>query len=1427
MPKLPPIVGIGASAGGLEALQNFVHAVPNDSGIAYVVVQHLARDQPSMMDKLLGAHTPVPVSRIEDGGAIEPDHIYVIPPGAFLQIEDGHFNLTDNSVEEGVRTPIDKFFTSLAETAGRHAFGIVLSGTGSDGTMGVRAIKSAGGVAIVQESKSARFPGMPDSAAATGLVDFVLRPDDMPQKVLEIVDHRRQIERGTGREVMLEEIEARLSDILECLNSESGHSFSGYKPGTLIRRVARRMTLLRQSTVDGYIATLKDRQDERNHLTQDFLIGVTQFFRDPESYLVVRREALLALLKTDSSSFRIWVPGCSTGEEAYSLAILINELMEEQGDTRPWKIFGTDIDLDALRHARAGRYADSAVEVLSEERREKFFAREESHWVVRQGLREMCVFAPHNLIQDPPFSKLDLVSCRNVMIYLNADSQESLLPRFHYALNPGGFLWLGPSETLGRNERYFNTIDRTARLFSRDDSHTPSFSALSARPAKISTESEVARVFVESGGLPRSNNSIELQAEQAFLATAAPPFAAINRQNEVVYQSEAMTRFVRPARGAVSSMIDDYLAPELRLPVHSIVSQTRESGEGSEVQNIVAEVGGHTRLFDLSVQPFGDKEDLILLTIHEVRQRDLSQIETNGMRGAQVENYERELLLTRKRLSTVQHEYESAEQELRATNEELLSMNEELQSSNEELETSREELQSINEELETINAELSENNRQLARANSDLKNLLESTDIATLFIDQNDCVRLFTPELSRLFGVQERDIGRSIHDLATKVDYPQLREDAAQVQRSLQPTERELRVPATGETFQSRVRPYRTVDNRLDGVVITFVDITSRKKHERQLEENARVLREQYAELERLYDTTPVGLCLLDRDLRWLRINPMLAEINGFSPNEHIGRKQEDLIPEVHAGIADIQRQVLQTGKPVLGVTVRGETKSNPGDMREWIDDFYPVMADGKVFAVGCVVRDVTQQRSLERQVFENEARMRRIFDQAPIAISMHEGPNFVTTYSNARSDKELGGRQILDLPLAEALPELAGGSLLKRMKHVYETGEPSSLDQHDSVTTVRAKNGQRVIFNNVLEPWIGPDGKVMGVVSFSLDITDQVLSQERDEAHRARLQRLQDSLNAYVALLSADGTLLEVNAAALERGGVTRAEVVGQKFWNTFWWAYSAEAQAQVKRAIALAATGENVRQDATVRIEGGGKIIIDFQLVPVTDETGEVIEIVASAIDITERERAIERKDVLLAELEHRVKNILATVQSIARFTARMSTTKDQMASSLLARLGAISRTHDSLTAGDWGGQTLSELATAEVAPYVGEDGSRFHYTGDDLHLQPKIALSLGLALHELATNAAKYGAFSTPEGSVELAVEAEDGQYRRIEWRETNGPSVAEPDHQGFGSFLIGTLLKRELKAEIRVQYEIDGLRCVILNEEGAKNSGDRQR
>ncbi|AHM02981.1 Chemotaxis protein methyltransferase CheR [Roseibacterium elongatum DSM 19469] len=1560
-----PIVGIGASAGGLEALQLLVRAIPTDSGLAYVIVQHLAPEHPSIMDKLLGEHTAIPVTRIEDGEPVEPDHIYVIPPGPFLTIEGGRFRLEDHGRETGVRTPINRFFTSLAHECGRDAFAVVLSGTGSDGTLGVRAIKMAGGVAIVQESQSARFPGMPDSAAATGLVDLILPPDAMPARILDILDHRRGLIGASSGESMQDRIDQRLSDVLAALDPEAAHGFENYKTPTLVRRVLRRMSLLRMSGVDAYIDLLRNDAGEADTLRNDFLIGVTEFFRDPEVYAAVEREVVARLVAADEKgdTIRVWVPGCATGEEAYSLAMLLVEEMERTGLHRACQVFGTDIDMTALRHARSGIYSAAAVSHLSDERRKRFFHEDSGSFTILPALREMCIFAPHDILSDPPFSRLDMISCRNVMIYLTGDAQHGILPRFHYGLRPGGYLLLGPSESLGRNDGLFDTVDRNARLFQRNDRARPGYSVLSngaARPPKPALERATpAEAWgVAAPGLNDASN-LETQAEQAFLTHAAAPFAVIDAQGTMLYLSEGMTRYVRPTRGRPDMGVDSFLDRALRLPVQAALAEARDTGQAAEVHNVVIEIDGERLLFDVVATPMPDAGGATLVVLQEVRLRDSADIVPTEDRAADAEYVERKLDLANRQLAMMEREYSGTEQQLRSANEELLSMNEELQSSNEELETSREELQSINEELETINAELTENNRQLSRANSDMRNLLESTDIATLFLDPQRRVRLFTPKLTELYGIRERDIGRPIADLATRISYPELAEDSEQVMQTLQPVEREAEVAVTGQIFAVSVRPYRTIDDRIDGTVITFIDVTARRRGERQLEENARILREQFAELETLYDSIPVGLSLVDRDLRYLRINPSLAEINGFPPADHIGKRQEDLIPDIDQRVRDLQHQVLETGTPVRGLEVTGQTPSQPGVERTWLVDFYPVFDDGYIFAVGSCVIEVTEQRALELKaaraaaaVIESEARLKRLFDNVPVLISMHEGPDHVYVYSNPANDAMIGqlkpigkpfaevfgtetskyilraldevfetgkpvtrdevhserldedgnptgetvqffhsavpyfddeqrvlgvmsfayditehvearkqvediairltesearmarlfdhapaiisifegpefrysyvnpehdratgkaGDTLIGRPLREAMPKLAGQGIMERYEQVYETAKAQVTDE--LAAQVDGPGGRTTYYKQIIEPWYQGDGSVGGVMSFNYDITELVEARESVRTGERRLRTIQDSLRSFVGLLDTEGTLLEVNELALTRAGLHRDDVIGKPFWDCYWWGHDADLQARLRGWFDAALSGETIREECQVRMAEGVLITIDFNLMPSRDETGRVVEVIPSGIDVTDWRAAEERKDTLLGELQHRVKNSLATVQSIMRFSARTAATKEVLIESLQDRLAAISRTHDALTRSDWSGKSLHEIISEEVAPYADAVSERLRIDGPDVLLPPDMALSVGLAIHEMTTNAAKYGALSAASGTVFVTTEAENGRLTSLEWRERGGPPVNKPETKGFGSFLLERVLTNDLESTVDMQYAPDGLRCRI--------------
>ncbi|WP_299046457.1 chemotaxis protein CheB [uncultured Tateyamaria sp.] len=1292
-----PIIGIGASAGGLDALKSVVAHIPANLGACFVIVQHLSPDQDSILDQLLQPVAPVPVTQIEDGEIPRPDHVYMVPPGVTLHLTDGRFKLTKRSQDRGVFRPIDMFFRSLAEAQGRDAYCVVLSGTGTDGSDGVRAVKSAGGFALVQESTGARFPGMPDSAVATGLVDFVLPARQIPVRLHEIIMHRRQLMDDTAQADLRSSVEAHLPQITAHLADVAGNDFSRYKPGTLVRRIERRMALLRVQSVAQFIEVLTQDDMQAELLAQDFLIGVTKFFRDPETWAALRTQVVRPLLARDQTHIRVWVPGCSTGEEAYTVAMLFLEEMEAQGAQHALQVFGTDIDTAALFNARHGLFAPASMSALSDAQRARFFSIENGQYRAVPFLRDCCVFAPHNLIQDPPFSRLDLISCRNLMIYLSAELQARVVPRLHFALREGGHLLLGPSEGVGDEDNLFLEVDRTHRIFAKNDEAVTRYSALSDPKPRART-AHPRPTPGEIAALPGAVTDAARQtiAEREYLSRFAAPYALVTGSGDIVFLSEGMTAFVAPKSGVPSSNIDAYLRPELRLPVRNALKQARARGGIIEVQDVMLDDGGSASFVDVHLGATQQDDTLFLIRLNRVRslaQEAVSDAvarrETRDQDMLEAENFS-----LRRQLSAILQEHEASSQELKNTNEELLSMNEELQSSNEELETSREELQSINEELETVNAELQENNRLLTRVNSDLKNLFESTDVAVLFLDRNFCVRNFTPTTTRLFGIRRRDIGRPISDLSSRMDYPGLAEDAAKVDDTLQPLEREIGIDASGETYLLRIRPYRTTENLIDGYVLSFFDITSRKQYEDTLQRNQQEFARQYAELENLYDTTPVGLALVDTDFRWMRINESLAAINGYPVDAHIGKSQRELLPEIADKIEAAFQRVIDTREPVLGEEVTGETQAEPGVTRHWIADYYPVSADETVFAIGACVREVTDQKRLQAELEESRARLQRLFDASPVFVAITEGPNHVYTYSNPPHDAICGHRELIGKSILDAIPELKGQGVIERFDQVYDTGETLRIPEFKAVFD-RDGDGdfEEGWFVQTLEPIRDGNGDVSGVASFTFEISDAIEARDAAEASDAQ--------------------------------------------------------------------------------------------------------------------------KTLLLGELEHRVKNTLATINAISKLLLKGTDTAADYQKRLSQRLQAIGRTHNLLTGVGWTGASLDQLVTAELAPYA-SDGPVpvFERQGPDVALDSSEALSLGMALHELTTNAAKYGALSVPDGKVVIAsrVDAQEDGHETVTltWHERNGPKIKKaPDRSGFGSLILEKVLARDLSADVKNDFAPDGL------------------
>jgi two-component system CheB/CheR fusion protein len=847
-----PIVGIGASAGGLAAFEAFFSGMPADvdPGMAFVLVQHLAPDHKSILSDLIRRYTRMQVFEVEDGMPVRINCAYIIPPNRDMAFLGGSLQLLEPSAPRGQRLPIDFFFRSLAADQHERAIGIVLSGTGSDGTLGVRAIKGESGMVMAQSPESTEFDGMPRSALATGLVDYQLTPEQMPAQLISYAQH------AYGRAHPTEGVPAPLTEnalkkIYVLLRAQIGHDFSSYKPSTIQRRSERRMAVHQIEAIDDYVKFLQQTPPEVEALFHDLLIGVTHFFRDTEAFLVLQEQGIPKLFanKRADAVIRVWITGCSTGEEAYSLAILLQERMEVLKHSYTVQIFATDIDPEAIATARIGLYPASIAADMSAERLNRFFTPEPLNggYRVHKGIRDMLVFSEQSLIKDPPFSKLDLICCRNLLIYLGADLQKMVIPLFHYALNPGGLLFLGSSEGVGGFDDLFGVVDRKAKLYQRKDSLLGLQRTLMNRvlPGISAISAELPRSNVRSAfpvKLP-----LREMTEQAMLRQLAPTAALVNGHGDILYLHGRSGMYLEPSAGEagisnILKMARQGLRPALSSALHKALS----SGQTVQVAAVRVKTNGHYSLVDLNVSPVTTHLDvptelpLFLVLLEEGRGADLRAdgIASAGSAGgaraptpeseheARIAALTQELRAKDEYLQSTHEELESSTEELKSSNEEMQSVNEELQSTNEELETSKEELQSVNEELATVNTELQSKVTDLSRTNDDMSNLRAGTGIGTVFVDHQLRFLRFTPAASAIINLIATDVGRPVaHIVSNLVGYTDLVVDLRAVLDSLIPKEVDVQA-ADGKWYTLRIQPYRTLDNVIEGAVISFIDIT-------------------------------------------------------------------------------------------------------------------------------------------------------------------------------------------------------------------------------------------------------------------------------------------------------------------------------------------------------------------------------------------------------------------------------------------------------------------------------------------------------------------------------------------------------------------------------------------------------------------------
>lgn len=1306
----PPICAIGASAGGVRALQDFFGAIDDDLGLAYVVVIHLAPDHPSQLGAILAGRTKMPVEQVEHTLKLRPNCVYVIAPDRELAIEGG--NLAAHAVTEprSKRLPIDRFFSSVA-SAHRDGMAVVLSGSGSDGALGIRAIKEAGGVIFVQDPNEAEYSMMPQSAIATGVADFIAPVHILVQRIEEVVRNK-----SVMREIKEEEAEQNFSKIISLLQARTGHDFSHYKRTTVTRRVTRRMQVTRHENIGSYINYLRSTPEEARELLADLLISVTSFFRDKEAFEALAKKAIKPLFKRldEILGVRIWVVGCATGEEVYSIAMLLLEEADHANFHVPIQIFATDLDERALLVAREGRYPKAIAADVSEERLRRFFVEEGEHYRIRKEVRDLVLFASHSVLKDPPFIRIDLISCRNLLIYLDRELQRQLCTVLHYALKPEGYLFLGSAESVEAFSDLFHVIDRGARLYA-------------AKP----TAEHVAPVFppftfehhrARAEYVPQRLDSVAALARihASALERQSPPSALVDADYRLRHVSATAGRFICPTEGPISTEVWQLVRPELRLDLKLALQRAFEHKESTLTLPITMEIDRERRRIleyvTLIEADGGAAPYALVLFLDAGPAGPLEEVSAGAEQADEKRRLVQELTVAQERLTTNQKQYDEVLQELRASNEELQSINEEYRSTSEELETSKEELQSINEELKTVNAELKSELENVSAAHSDLQNLMSTTEIGTLFLDQKMQIKLFTPTVAKHFNITQGDLGRVITDFTHRLRYDDLESDAKKVLKSLAPMEVEIRT-LDDHWLLMRIRPYRTIENVIDGVVVTLADVT---------------------ELKRTEEALAVELRAMDR--------------------------LQQLSTEVAASVKlePALMLVLDTTMELLGADLGYIQLYDSGS--------------GKL--------RIAAQRGFERAFLEHFAEM--------------------DASSAAASGRALATRQQVLIEDIEKEPIFQAG-LEWAAAAGFRAAQTTPLIVGDG-------NVVGMLSTHFRQPRGFSAHDIRLIVICARQAADSInayLLQESLRKSEFRMREVLETSTVGVMFIDANGTISDSNNAFLQMTGYSRVELdAGELTWRKLTppeWIAASEEQFDKAGTSGLIGPYEKeyVRKD-------GSRCWILFAGRKLDDGT-----IAKYCIDISDRKRAEQERELLASELSHRVKNTLAVVEALAAQTTGKSV--KEFRDKFAGRLRALAQAHALLVDAEWSGVDLTTLLQQALSPYHIDDIERIELDGVPVALTPKQSLGLRMVMHELATNAVKYGALSKLEGRVNMSWRIEQTGDRqkqvRLRWKERGGPVVKAPERPGFGERMIRTACEYDLGGEVQLDYARDGLVCEI--------------
>lgn len=1440
-----PIVGIGASAGGLDAYKRFLKALPGDTGAAYILIQHLDPNHPSMMADLLTRQTSMTVVQAADDMLLEPNTVYVIPPGKFIRLIDRKLSLDAPVEEKGMRMAIDYFFRSLAEEREEKAIGIVLSGTGSDGTLGLREIKAAGGMAMAQDAVEAEHDGMPRSAFNTGLVDFVLPVAEMPERLTQFFEHPYLRKPADADKSLSQQAGEGYNEVLRQLRLQTEYEFGNYKRGTVERRIQRRMGLGQFRELSDYVAYLTQTPEEVHCLFRDLLIGVTRFFREPEVWEALADKVIEPMLdgKKKGEAIRAWVPGCASGEEAYTLAMTIFDRLDRRRVDCPVQVFATDLNSKAIEVARSGEYPAAALPDIPERLRRNFVVEHDDTFLVSKRLRETVVFATQNVISDPPFSRLDIISCRNVMIYLETDVQQRMIEMFHFALGEGGHLLLGNSENAERPGRLFSAVDKSSRIYRKAVNSR-------VRPGKFPAPPSGTGDGPKLASRPRSFAPVAETARRQLLERFVPPCVVVNKSLEALYFHGTMRDYLQFPDGEPTSRLPEIVVPELRGKLRMVLNTMRSGGEEAEAVALNVPRGGG----QISVRIFAEKVDgsdgepnylVCFEDASDLRDTDAEadarakarKAAGPGERDA-VETLEYELQSTREDLQSTIEEMETSNEELKASNEEVMSMNEELQSTNEELETSREELQSLNEELSTVNSQLEDKIEELEQTNNDLNNLLTSIDIGVIFLDTDLLIRRFTPAMKEVMRIIDGDIGRPVEDIVMRVQDPNLIEDARTCLEKLSDIEAEISTD-DGRHRIRRLRPYRTSDNKIGGVVVSYTDVTNLQRA-RAAARRREAQQEAVAELGRLALSGAELQDVLDMAVRELseHMNVRFTKVLQLDP----GGGRLTLRAGVGWTEATVGESTVGTGvESQAGYTLQQRSAVVVRDFREEKRFTAPRLLKDHHILCGASVMIGPHEApwgvlgvhecSLERCGFdaddinflqatanvlwlviargraldsieEERRQLRDMADSLPILFAVIDGDQRYEFVNKAyefwgRTADEIEGLRMSDLVNPAAYEVVAP----------YVAGALRGAEQTFEVSIGSDTNGAQRDVLVSYAPRRNAAGAVTGFYSAALDVSERK-QLERDLAERFDQYRtLGESIPFGVWINDAEGNLTYVSPAFLELVGKTLEEAQTAGLSDCV----APEMRDEIKELwTETLRTGTPWERELDI-IGKDGKIYHTLALGrPIRDATGRITSWVGLNLDITERKAEAARLAVISAELDHRVKNILATVSTITRMTGRSSNTLEGYRDALQARIRAMAAAHRQLADAKWQGMSLRSLIETEIDPYRASRVDAIHLDGPYVELPPGLVQTLALGFHELTTNSSKYGALSTEEGRLDVSWQNEDGL--EINWIESGLSGVEAPTSAGFGTTLLTRILAAQ-GADVTIDYRDTGIHVRI--------------